>query len=538
MPSLSGSSGASFSWPTTTNLSINLNQLSVYDLAVHDIKAENAYFTSASISSSMIVPSITASNLIVNGVVTASEYVGTLLTSYQPNISKVGDLSNLQVIGATTSTSYQGTSMSLSGVATCASYQGGSMQLSGIVTSSGYFGSILTPNQSAISTVGTLSNLAVTGVTTSGSFQGISASLTGVATVAGLSTPSIKNTGGVVCDSLCFLDNATDYANGIYFGYGTSVSKTNYNSRIIRWTGNNNNSFITIQGSGSFLVGTSGDASSCAQFDLVNSRLRIGASTSLTAPQYTLDVAGDMNIQNNSSVLRVGGVPVISSIALGTTVLSSSLTSVGTLGNLNVSGVTTSASLNVSGIATAAGGLSGTILQPNQSNITTVGTLGSLAVTNGVTCTSIFQSTPNILVNHLPTATQTLTSGSSTTVNISANLLTVGSPAFTYTAGAYSNTSGVNKIVLVTYNVQFAANSTNSREAWIYVNSNPGNSPGGTILGYNAASAVGGGGSTVVSGSAMFQVGPIGSFIVQALQNSGGNLNINQTGTTLTMHVF
>ena len=63
--------------------------------------------------------------------------------------------------------------------------------------------------------------------------------------------------------------------------------------------------------------------------DTTNSRVSIGSN--VAAPTYTLDVSGDTNI-STGSVYRINGTSVLSSNTLGTGVVTSSLTTVGTIG--------------------------------------------------------------------------------------------------------------------------------------------------------------------------------------------------------------
>jgi hypothetical protein len=76
-------------------------------------------------------------------------------------------------------------------------------------------------------------------------------------------------------------------------------------------------------------------------FKLDSTLDRVGIAT--TTPQFTLDVNGDLN----ANVYRVGGTEVLSGTALGAGVLSSNLTSVGTLTSLNVSGNVSAGNLTV-----------------------------------------------------------------------------------------------------------------------------------------------------------------------------------------------
>ncbi|MCX8008243.1 MAG: hypothetical protein N3A54_00910 [Patescibacteria group bacterium] len=108
------------------------------------------------------------------------------------------------------------------------------------------------------------------------------------------------------------------------------------------------NTQVQYNQSGSF-AGSSG-----LVFDYTNNVLTVGAGLVVGSnklhvatstdnvgigktPSYRLDVAGDINM-NTGSVLRINGVSVLSGTTLGSSVISSSLQSLGTLTSLTVSG--------------------------------------------------------------------------------------------------------------------------------------------------------------------------------------------------------
>ena len=76
------------------------------------------------------------------------------------------------------------------------------------------------------------------------------------------------------------------------------------------------------------------------------------------APSHTLDVLGNTN---TSGTYKIGGTDVLTATALGTAVVSSSLTSVGTLGSLSVTGNVTAGNLSTNAISATA--ITGTNLQ-------------------------------------------------------------------------------------------------------------------------------------------------------------------------------
>jgi hypothetical protein len=81
-------------------------------------------------------------------------------------------------------------------------------------------------------------------------------------------------------------------------------------------------------------------------FRIDTSNNRVGILN--TSPTYALDVSGYTNLTNGYSY-KIGGNDVLTSTTLGSSVLTSNLTSVGTLNNLDVSGVTNLATTNITG---------------------------------------------------------------------------------------------------------------------------------------------------------------------------------------------
>ena len=95
----------------------------------------------------------------------------------------------------------------------------------------------------------------------------------------------------------------------------------------------------------------------------------------------------------SSKTFKINGVDILSATTLGSSVVNSSLTSVGTLtalnvsGDLDVDGHTNLDNVNVSGAITATtftGNLEGTVNTASQTNITSVGTLTGLTVSGDI----------------------------------------------------------------------------------------------------------------------------------------------------------
>ncbi len=120
----------------------------------------------------------------------------------------------------------------------------------------------------------------------------------------------------------------------------------------------------------------------------------------VASPSYTLDVAGNANISSGSTY-RINGTTVLSSTSLGSTVINSSLQSVGILSSLSVSGtVNIQGATVVSNTFTAnsissSGTISGNALQSTTSITAATGTFSdAISVTNQVTVGSQSYITP------------------------------------------------------------------------------------------------------------------------------------------------
>jgi hypothetical protein len=186
--------------------------------------------------------------------------------------------------------------------------------------------------------------------------------------------------------------------SGNYTGLGTDAWVSNYAVSIGNTATVQNGSRLTV-GAGFTVYDT--------YIDILDIRARnITAVTNINASGVT--TSGGVNVTTGNTY-QINGASVLSNNTLGSGVVNSSLTSVGTLGILNVTGSTTSGSLSVTGVTTSGGvnvttgndyKINGTSVLSNNtlgsgvvnSSLTSVGTLGILNVT-GVTTSGLLNVT-------------------------------------------------------------------------------------------------------------------------------------------------
>ena len=367
-------------------------------------------------------------NLILGGTgsitcnrLTATTITGVLQTANQPNITELGTLSSLAIIGnlsvGLTSTTKQmeiresiegnclrlskTTSFFVDFVVTSAgdlsikpvgnirlsastSLVMSNGNISGInnLTATNLTGTLLTPNQSNITTIGTLSSLNVTGTITAG---GLSVTnLTG--TLQTGAQPNITSIGT--------LNNLT---------VTTSITTASLISTNL--TG-------TLQTSAQPNITSIGALNNLT----INNTLTVDTVTAVSL-FGTLTKPAQPNINSLGTLIGLSVSGAITAISLSATNITGTLqtssqpniTEVGTLVNLSVTGNISSGG-NISG-----SNLIGRIQTASQPNITTIGTLSSLLVTGTVTCNFLNAS---LLAGTLQTNSQPNITSVGTLVNL------------------------------------------------------------------------------------------------------------------------
>lgn len=304
------------------------------------------------------------------------------------NVLKVGSISPPDNnVGAITMTQATFSSAAIGAIT------GGSATLSNSLSvGGGIYGSVLTPSQPQITSVGQLSSLAVA--------NGISASslsLTGVCTADEGIDAVILNPVQPHITSIGTLNevNVSNGTIGNLYSSTASIDTLTVNQSISASIGAVDTLICNEASVLGVHTATTIDATMVSAVTLSASSVSASGTIAatggfsgnlLTTSQPYIESLGTLASLNVGGVATVSDLHITNSLTASSfvgTVASASqplITSLGTLSSLNVSGISTAGSGVFNGVCSAASGFYGTIMTPSQPNITQVGTLSSLTV--------------------------------------------------------------------------------------------------------------------------------------------------------------
>ena len=323
----------------------------------------------------------------VSGAITATTFTGNLAgtvnTAAQTNITSLGTLSALTVSGDITANG------NIAG--------DGATNITGIagVTATTLSGTLQTAAQTNITSVGTLTGLDVNGhseldnVNVSGIITTASLNATGKLTTTGIGI-SIANGAG----NTAYIEGPAEiWIDPHPFGVGQTSGSVRIRGDLYV----DGTEFIVDVDKielGDFNIGIASTVSTNSLLD--GAGLGIGATNIRKFITWNNATSALMSSENwnlaSGKHYEINGTDVLTSDTLGSGVINSSLTSVGTLGALTVSGnvnangnIIGDNSTNITGIAgVTASTLTGTLQTAAQTNVTSVGTLGALTVSGNV----------------------------------------------------------------------------------------------------------------------------------------------------------
>ena len=262
--------------------------------------------------------------------------------------------------------------------------------------------------------------------------------------------------GVYVVDSSTVLTRAADYntvpeveaGDFIFVQDGTTYNDTGWvQTSVVAVIGTDPIIFTQFSGAGTYTAGT-GLTLTGTQFSISN--------TAVTAASYgsgdavaTFTVNGQGQLTAASNVAIAANAGNLTGTTLNAGIVTSSLTSVGTLGNLSVSFDITSGNVFANSGTIGAANLTGTLTTAAQPNITSVGTLSTLSVTGTVTGGNLI-TTGDANVGTLKVT------GTSTLGNVGNVKITGGS------TNQYLKTDGAGNLTWDTITVSGLANGTSN----------------------------------------------------------------------------
>ena len=481
--------------------------------------------------------------------VTATNYVGTLLTAAQPNVTSVGTLTSLAVTGTATAATFSATTLTgtlstaaqpnVTSVGTLVSLAVTGNITSGNLTTTNITGTLQTASQPNITTVGTLGALTVTGT---GSFGTMNATNVG-GTLSTAAQPNITSVGTLV--SLAVTGNvATGNVSGMYVG-GTLTTAA---QPAITSVGTLTSLAVTGTATAATFSATTltGTLSTAAQPNVTS----VGTLTSLavtggvTAATFTgaLSTASQTNITTvgNLTALSVAGATSHTGIVYANAGIASTSTTTGAIvvtGGLGVSGNIYAGSI-ISAPTVSATTLTGTLSTAAQPNVTSVGTLTSLAVTGTATAATFSATT---LTGTLSTATQpnvtsvgTLVSlavtGNVSAANYTGTLLTAAQPNVT--------SVGTLTSLAVTGTATAATFSATTLTGTLSTAAQPNVTSVGTLSGLSVTAMIAGnisGSAATVTGAAQPAITSVGTLTSLAVTGTATAATFSATTLTGTL---
>ncbi len=393
-----------------------------------------------------VTGNVTAGNVYANsGTVGASLLTGTLTTAAQPNITSTGTLTSLTVTGNVAAGNLTTTGV-LSVTGTGVSSIAGNLDMtsntiinlatptnSTDAATKQYVDDVAqglnihdacqaaTPNTLAIVTSGTVTyNNGASGVganlTTTGTFNLID----GVNVQTAGTRILVKNEANAVHNGIYTWSNATvitraaDYnsvpeveaGDFVFVTAGTLYDNTGWvqtSSPAAIGGASDFIEFTQFSGAGTYTAGT-GLTLTGSQFSITNTAVSAASyGNGDRVASFTVNAQGQLTAASN--VVIAANAANLTGTTLNSGIVTSSLTSVGTLGSLAVTGNATAGNVYANSGTIGASLLTGTLTTAAQPNVTSVGTLASLAVTG------------NANVGNLGTATAIITTGNITTIN-------------------------------------------------------------------------------------------------------------------------
>ena len=364
-------------------------------------------------------------NLTSTGTLSATTLTGTLSTAAQTAITSVGNLTNL-TIAANGNLTMSGTG-ALTGAAT--------------VSATTLTGALSTATQTAITSVGNLTNLTIAAngnLTMSGT-----GTLTGAATVSATTlTGTLSTAAQTSVTSLGTLTGLSSNGNVDIAQHDGSTKGLKLSGTLVTAIASELNTLAgvtagTVTANKALVVDTNKDLSSIRNLTLAGTLT--GATTvSATTLTGTLSTTSQPNITTLAGVTSIGASNSTTLTGVLQTAAQPNITSIGSLTGLIVFGT-------ISGVSTlTASNIGGTITTASQPSITTLGGVTSIGASSSTTLTGTLQTAAQTNITSVGTLTSLALSGAIsgvttlTATTLAGTLSTASQPNITTLAGVTS----------------------------------------------------------------------------------------------------
>ena len=498
--------------------------------------------TVGTLGSLSVTGNVGAGNVDAGNLLVANYIQGTLTTAAQPNITSVGNLSSLDVTGNITTSANVVTDL-IVGRTTSVTIAATGVDQNIVLKPTGNgvidvwsakISNVASPVAStdaatkgyvdaateglhihapcAAATPNTLAVLSSGTVTYDNGTAGVGATLTTTGSYTTIDSVNIASAGtrilvkneanaahngiyvytsSTVLTRASDFDTPTEMAGGdfTFIQQGTLYNDTGWvMTDPVTTVGTSNVNFVQFSGAGTYTAGT-GLTLNGTEFSISNTTVTAGAyGNGDYVATFSVNAQGQLTAAANVAI--TANAANLSGTALNANIVTSNLTTVGTLGSLTVSGNASAGNVNAGNLLTA-NYVAGTLTTAAQPNITSVGTLTSLDVTGNASAGNVNAGnllTANFVAGTLTTAAQpnitsvgnlsslTVTGNVSAANFVDANLVSANFVAGTLTTAAQPNITSVGTLSSLTVTANVAAgNLTTGGALSVTGNANVGN---------------------------------------------------------------
>ncbi len=407
--------------------------------------------------------------------------IGTLETSIQPNITKVGILTELTSTGVVNITNTTNTTTASTGALIISGGVGigGALNVNGNINidsslnvNGNIVGTLTTSNQPNITSIGTLTNLTSSGIINITNATQSTNSLSGALVVTGgvgiggalnvsgnitgtlitSNQPNITSIGTLTNLTSYGIVNITDTTNSTNASTGALIVSGGVGiGGALNVSGNITGALATSSQPNITSIGTLTNLTSTGIVNITNTSISNSVSTGALIVSGGVGIGGALNVSGNiTGTLATSSQPNITSVG--------TLTSLNSSGAVNITNTTVSSStstgalivsggVGIGGALNVSGNIAGTLSTASQPNITSIGTLTSLTSSGVVNITNETATTSPSTGALIISGGVGIGGGLNVTGNITGTLTTSNQPNIT-SIGTLTNLNSSGAVII------------------------------------------------------------------------------------------